>query len=79
MKEFDYIILGGGLSGLTLAYELNKQGLSLVKSEIEDIWILTLSNEASKVRWIDALPKSYKNESWAINTDIEIQLVIAHD
>lgn len=26
MKEFDYIILGGGLSGLTLAYELNKQG-----------------------------------------------------
>ena len=25
MKEFDYIILGGGLSGLTLAYELNKQ------------------------------------------------------
>lgn len=60
-------------------YELNKQGLSLVKSEIEDIWILTLSNEASKVRWIDALPKSYKNESWTINTDIEIQLVIAHD
>ena len=26
MKEFDYIILGGGLSGLALAYELNKQG-----------------------------------------------------
>lgn len=26
MKESDYIILGGGLSGLTLAYELNKQG-----------------------------------------------------
>lgn len=26
MKEFDYIILGGGLSGLSLAYELNRQG-----------------------------------------------------
>lgn len=26
MKDFDYIILGGGLSGLSLAYELNKQG-----------------------------------------------------
>jgi lycopene beta-cyclase len=26
MKEFDYIILGGGLSGLSLAFELNKQG-----------------------------------------------------
>jgi lycopene beta-cyclase len=26
MKEFDYIILGGGLSGLSLAYEMNRQG-----------------------------------------------------
>ena len=26
MKEFNYIILGGGLSGLSLAYELNRQG-----------------------------------------------------
>jgi len=26
MKNFDYIILGGGLSGLSLAYEMNRQG-----------------------------------------------------
>jgi lycopene beta-cyclase len=26
MKEFDYIILGGGLSGLSLAYHMNKLG-----------------------------------------------------
>lgn len=60
-------------------YELNKQGVSLVKTEVEDIWILTLSSEASKARWIDTIPKPYKTENWPINTDIEIRLVIAHD
>ena len=35
MKEFDYIILGGGLSGLTLAYELNKQGCKKGKNTQE--------------------------------------------
>lgn len=32
MKDFDYIILGGGLSGLSLAYELNRQGCLVNKT-----------------------------------------------
>ena len=27
MKEFDYIIIGGGCAGLSLAYELNNKNL----------------------------------------------------
>ncbi|CAA0084075.1 hypothetical protein [Zhongshania aliphaticivorans] len=59
--------------------ELNHEGISLSESEAEGVWVLILNSESSKARWINALPKPYKMESWPLNTEIEIQLVSADD
>ena len=40
MREFDYVIIGGGCAGLSLAYELainNKLKVSLNDSEIDSV------------------------------------------
>ena len=34
MKDFDYIIIGGGCSGLSLAFELNKNNQLIDKTPV---------------------------------------------